>query len=119
MPLRSGNVRTRSAYRNILALAICAIIIGAIFVPFQDVNAVTINLQNTTIQAGGNTAVDLKVTAQNPAAITFPGAINSETIAYGIIRVTLDSGTVSEKIISFNFTGNVLSDGTGGIITGL
>jgi hypothetical protein len=112
-------LQSRSTKRDIIALALSVIIIGAIFTPLPGVNAVRVELHNADIQAGGNTAVDLKVVAQNPTAITFPGGIHSETLPSGVIRVTLDPGTISEKIISFNFTGHVLSDGADGIITGL
>lgn len=110
---------SRHHKREIVTLTLCAVIIGAIFTPYPGANAVQVELQNKDIQAGGNTAVDLKVVAQNPAAITFPNGQNSETLPFGEIRVTLDSGTVNEKMVRFNFTGSTLSDNTGGIITGL
>ena len=104
--------------KEILALAMSAIIISSIFVPFQPANAVHIDLQGSTIQSGGNTVIGLKITAQDPATVTFPTG-NKETIPNGEIRVTVDPGTVDEKLVTYGFTGNVITDNSGGAITSL
>ena len=120
--MRSAKIPGRYTRRESIAIALCAIIIFVIFIPFPDINAVRVELQNKDIQAGGNTAVDLKITAQNPATIPFPGDIHSETLPSGEIRITLDHGT-APKVVVFNFTGAVVDDSdnlvSDGIITGL
>lgn len=110
---------SKIARHYVITLSLSAMMICTIFIPFQGVNAVKVELTNQNIQAGYHTVVDLKITAQNPSTIPFPGGMHSETIPNGEIRVTLDAGTADEKIVRFSFAGSLLSDTSGGIITSL
>lgn len=104
--------------REMLALMLSTVIIAAIAIPYPDINAVQVKLTHRNVN-DDSTGLNLQVVAQDPSAITFGNGSRTETIPLGEIRVTLDPGTVNEKIATFNFTGGLLSDNSGGIITGL
>jgi hypothetical protein len=103
--------------REVVTLALSIVIITVIFIPYPDISAVQVKLTHRNIN-DDSTGLNLQVVAQDPAAITFGNGLRSETIPLGEIRVTLDPGTANEKTATFSFTGSLLSDNSGGVITG-
>jgi hypothetical protein len=101
-----------------MALSLSIVIIGAIAVPYPDSNAVQVKLTHRNIN-DDSAGLNLQVVAQDPTSTTFGNGLRTETIPLGEIRVTLDPGTANEKMATFNFTGSLTSDNSGGIITGL
>ncbi len=103
-----------------MALSLSIVIIAAIAIPYPDINAVQVKVTHRNINDNDDSkGLNLQVVAQDPATITFGNGLRTETIPLGEIRVMLDPGTANEKTTTFNFTGSLISDNSGGIITGL
>ena len=67
------DLRHRSTIHYTITLALSAMIICTIFIPFQGVDAVKVELANQNIQTGSHTTVDLKITLKTHPPFHFQG----------------------------------------------
>jgi len=97
--------------RQYFTVGIAVVIITLIFSPFPGIEAVSILINNENLTVDFDSIIDFDIVVRDPAAITFPQGITSETIpSNSVIKIIIDSGTANQKVALFDLLGNRLSD---------